>query len=280
MSFLDSDDWFEFNMLEEMYKKIISNDADIVICQCKSINLDTGKFDEKKLNYSLMLNLIPKKETFSAYEISDNIFQFCQGWAWDKLFRADFIKVNNLKFQNIANTNDVQFTYTALCLAKRITTINKRFIIKRHQHKNSLSANRKNDPSCFLLSFDKIISNLEGKGLFGLFKESFWKWALSLCIIQLKTLDQESKVILYNILHKKLNLWNYIDKSPQSCNRYRALHYIKYQDSFPTINIAYVISHNTLNLNLISIISLLTNSIYENINIKRNTFFYFTFIIY
>ena len=267
LSFLDSDDWFELNMLEEMYKKIISNNGDIIICQCKSIDLESGKFDEKRLNYSLIHKLIPKKETFSVIDIPNNIFQFCQGWTWDKLFKADFIRDNNLRFQNIMNTNDVHFTFTALCLAKIITTINKRFIIKRHKHKNSLSSNRDKNPTCFLLSFDAIKSKLEEKGLFELVKESFWEWALSLSIIQLKTLNQESKVILYKILHKKLNLWDYVEKSPKASNRYRAINYIKQQEDFPTINIAYSTNHNFFKLCLISILSLLVNSEYENINI-------------
>ena len=267
LSFLDSDDFFELNMLEEMYKKILKEESDIIICQCKSIDLESGLLNEEKLNYSLRLDLIPEKDTFSVLEISNVIFQITQGWAWDKLFRTDFILSNNIKFQNITNTNDVQFTFTALCLAKLITTIKERFVIKRHQHKKSLSANRRSDPACFLLSFDKIKYNLERKGLFNLFKESFWKWALSLCIVQLKTLDKKSKEYLYNILHKKFNLWDYIDKSPPSSNRYRALHYIKHEKVFPTINIAYATNHKFFNLCLVSLISLLKNSVYEHINL-------------
>ena len=164
------------------------------------------------------------------------------------------------------NTNDVQFTYTALCFAKIITIIKKRFVIKRHQHKASLSANRRMDPGCFLLSFDRIIFNLERKGLYNMFKKSFWNWALSLCIIQLKTLDKNSKEYLYDILHKKLNKWDYIDKSLPTSNRYRALHYIKNQKKFPTINIAYAINHKYFNLCLTSIKKKKKNSLYEHLN--------------
>ncbi len=267
LSFLDSDDLFELTMLEEMYSKILEQNGDIIICQCKSINLDNGLIDEKKLNYSLRLDLIPNKESFSLSDIPNNIFQISQGWAWDKLFKTDFILSNNLKFQNIINTNDVQFTYTALCLAKIITVIQKRFIIKRHQHKQSLSANRKDDPACFILAFEKIQNNLKKKGLYKYVKGSFWNWAISLCIIQLKTLDKTSKEYLYNILHKKFNSWEYIDQSPPNSNRYRALHYIKNHKDFPTINIAFATDHNYFNLFLVSLISILKNSEYENLNI-------------
>ena len=267
LSFLDSDDLFELTMLEEMYAKIIQQQGDIIICQCKSINLDNEKIDENKLNYSLRIDLIPNKDAFSVFDIPNNIFQISQGWAWDKLFKTDFIITNNIKFQNISNTNDVQFTFTALCLAKIITTIEKRFVIKRHKHKNSLTVNRKDDPACFLLAFEKIKYNLEKAGLFKFVKQSFWSWAISLCIIQLKTLDKISKEYLYNILHIKFNSWDYIDKSPQNSNRYRAVNYIKNHKDFPTINIAYATNHNYFHLFIVSLISLLKNSEYENLNV-------------
>ena len=267
LSFLDSDDLFELTMLEEMYAKIIQQQGDIIICQCKSINLDNEKIDENKLNYSLRIDLIPNKDAFSVFDIPNNIFQISQGWVWDKLFKTDFIITNNIKFQNITNTNDVQFTFTALCLAKIITTIEKRFVIKRHKHKNSLTVNRKDDPACFLLAFEKIKYNLEKVGLFKFVKQSFWRWAISLCIIQLKTLDKISKEYLYNILHIKFNSWDYIDKSPQNSNRYRAVNYIKNHKDFPTINIAYATNHNFFDLFIVSLISLLKNSEYENLNV-------------
>lgn len=267
LSFIDSDDFIELNMLEEMYNKIKSQNADIIICQCKTFDSETGKFDEKKFDISLKINLIPKKEPFSVNDLSNNIFEFCLGWAWDKLFRTDFIRENSIRFQNIMNINDQQFTYTALCLANKITTIKKRLVIKRLKNKNSISANKNKDPTCYLSSFDRIKSNLEKKGLFNLVKESFWKNFNLLNIYQLKTLNEESKLILYNALHKKLHLINYIIKFPPNSNEFKALHYIKYHDTFPTINIAYATNHYLFNLCIVSILSLLINSEYENINI-------------
>ena len=151
LSFLDSDDFFELNMLEKMYERIEENQSDIIVCKCKTLDLDTGQFNEKKFNNSLRLDLIPEKNPFSVFEISKDIFQIFEGWAWDKLFRTEFILSNNIKFLNIINFNDNQFIYTALCLAKSITTIKKRFVIKRHGHKKSLPTNRWTDPTCFLL---------------------------------------------------------------------------------------------------------------------------------
>ena len=109
LSFLDSDDWFELNMLEEMYNKIISKNADIIICQCKTFDSEKGKLYDKMLDSSLKLNLIPKKDPFSVFDISNNIFQICLGYAWDKLFRTEFINENNIRFQSINNKNYISY---------------------------------------------------------------------------------------------------------------------------------------------------------------------------
>ena len=267
LSFLDSDDYFELDMLEKMYEKIERKQSDIIICKCKTLDLDTGELNEVKFNNSLKLDLIPETDPFSVYDISKDIFQFIEGWAWDKLFRTEFILSNNIRFLNIINFNDNQFTFIAICLAKSITTINESFVIKRHEHKKSLSANRWKDSTCFLSSFNKIQAKLKKIGLYNLLKESFWKWALKLCIIQLKNIDKNLKEYLYNILHEKINSWDYIDNSPPFSNKYKALHYLKFQKTFPIINIAYVFNRKNINLILLSLFSILKNSEYEIINI-------------
>lgn len=267
LSFLDLDNFFEFNMLEEMYTKIKKEQSDIVICQSKAFNSKIGFLDEEETYYSLKLDLIPKKATFSVLDIPKNIFEFCQGWTWDKLFRTNFILKNNIKFQKLSYGNDAQFTYTSLCFAKSITTLQKVLISKRNQYNKLFSPKIMTSSTCFLLSIEKIKDNLERKGLYNIVKESFWEWSISLFIKQLKTLDKNSKEFLFTALHDKFNIWDYIDNSPESSNNYRALHYIKYQKIFPTINIAYIVNEKVLELCLVSIISLLQNSVYENINI-------------
>ena len=266
LSFLDSDDFFDLNMLKEMYEKIKKEQSDIITCQSRALDLDTGLFDEKTFSNSIRFDLIPKKTSFSPLEISNNIFQIFEGWAWDKLFKKEFILFNNIKFLNIINFNDNQFTYIALCKAKSITTIKKKLVIKRHGHKSSLTANRKENPFFFLNSFEKIKSNLEKSHLYHLFKKSFMNWVIKLCFIQLKNLDKKSKENLFDILHKKFNSLNFSDYSNPFSNKYMALHYIKYQKLFPTINIAYFVDKKNFNICLISIVSILKNSEYENIN--------------
>ena len=266
LSFLDSDDFFELNMLELMYKKIIKKQSDIIVCQCKTIDLDNSEINEEIFNFSLKYDLLGKKHNFSAFDISNFIFQLCEGWAWDKLFRTEFILSNGIRFQNLLNYNDNQFTYTSLCLAKSISIIKKRLVIKRHGHKKSLSANTSKDPSCFLFAFNKIKSNLEKLGLYQRFKNSLWIRLIQITIIRLIKLSKESKLFIFDILKKKFKIWEYIYLYPRGSSKYRSLHYLKYHNDYPTINIAYAINNNNFDNFLISLISILKNSELENLN--------------
>ena len=266
LSFLDSDDFFELNMLELMYKRILKKQCDIIICKCKSIDLDTGKMNEHIFNNSLRIDLIKKKNKFSASEFSKMIFQICEGWAWDKLFRTEFILHNGIKFQNLLHYNDNQFTYTAICLAKSITITKKRLIIKRHGHKKSLSATRNRDPSCFLLAFNKLKLNLEKLGLYSKFKDSLWKWIIKITMTQLRHLNSESKILVFNILKQNFNIWNYINLYPSGSSIYRSLFYLKNHNDYPTISIVYLANGKNFNYFLVSLVSILRNSEFENLN--------------
>ena len=265
LSFLDSDNFFDLNMLEEMYEKIIKEKSDIIICQNKTFDNDNGLLDEESLSYNLKFDLISNINRFSVHEISNSIFQLFEGWAWDKLFRTDFILSNNIKFPNIINFNDNQFTYTALCKAKSITTLQKKFVTKMNGHQKSLSLNKKHIFN-FVLEFDIIKYNLKKLNLYHLVKKSFWKWVVQFCITQLKNIDKDSKEYLYKILNKKFNYWNYVFNSSPSDNNYIALNYIKHHKFFPTINIVYLTNYKNFIFCLTSIISILKNSQYENIN--------------
>ena len=105
--------------------------SDIIICQIKANDLEIEMVDQQKFNSNLRLGLIPDKKTFSSLEITKNIFQFCKGWAWDKLFRTDFILTNKIKFPNITNFNEYQFTYSALYCAKSITILKQKLYLKK-----------------------------------------------------------------------------------------------------------------------------------------------------
>ena len=103
ITFVDSDDWIELDMLENLYNKvkqfnspmIISNyfknytDKEVINC----LNIKENCLDKKKINKYLILPLIGKSE----FEEENHILGF--GAPWGRLFNLDIIKSNKIKFK-------------------------------------------------------------------------------------------------------------------------------------------------------------------------------------
>ena len=96
LSFLDSDDFFELNMLEEMYNSAKENSLDIVICDYDKYNTveKIYKAPKKTLTTDSWDGII-----FNYKDVPDGIFTGFLIAAWNKMFSRKFIEKNNLKFQ-------------------------------------------------------------------------------------------------------------------------------------------------------------------------------------
>ena len=166
LSLIDSGIIYGLNALEKLYNKIIEEKSDIIILQSKSIELNNGIIKQSKIDYNLKLELIPKKETFSVSDISNYIFEFTQSAIWDKLFKTEFIRSNNIGFNNIINNNDAEFTYFALCNSKLITIINETLAVKRYKNQKTLQSFNEKDINNIVLQIDIMRYKLESKDLF------------------------------------------------------------------------------------------------------------------
>ena len=98
LSFLDADDVFAPTMLSDMVVAGDANGVDVVAC---------------------------------AEKASGDIFRTWRGWAWDKLFKRDFIMRNMLEFQNLPVSNDLFFTYSALALSSKTVAVANDYVFHR-----------------------------------------------------------------------------------------------------------------------------------------------------
>ena len=114
--FLDSDDFFNENLLYETVKAADNFLADIVICLFKRYNNTSGNYLHD--NYGFIKNNFPNY-MFNYHTNPNKFFQSFTPATWNKLFRHSFIKEHGLYFQDNKRTNDLFFTSTSLA-AKRI----------------------------------------------------------------------------------------------------------------------------------------------------------------
>ena len=115
LSFLDSDDFFELNMHNEVYKKAVNTNAEIVMFN--AYLYDDTKKQDNEVDWTLKVQDVP--EIFSYKDIPNTIFKLSNCWVWNRLYKSAFIKENNLRFQKLGCANDTYFSCISSIQAKK-----------------------------------------------------------------------------------------------------------------------------------------------------------------
>ena len=94
LSFLDSDDFFELNMLEDMYNKGKNENIDIIIC-------GNDLFDTKEKTYKKQI-INPKwiNKIVNFEDLKDELFIVTRPIAWNKIIKRKLIVENKLEYTN------------------------------------------------------------------------------------------------------------------------------------------------------------------------------------
>ncbi len=161
--YLDSDDFFEPELLEKTYAKAVETNADIVLCALRSYDNLTGKYYQKKGLNSEYLGFC---SVFSKDDIPDRIMQVTLPNVWTKLYRRKFLKNNNLSFPVLPNTEDLYFTYYSLCLAKRISYVNEVLVDYRINRADSLENTKRFNPLVCLEADTLLFDELNKSGMY------------------------------------------------------------------------------------------------------------------
>lgn len=171
LSFLDSDDFFEPEMLQEVADSMDDTDSDVAIYG--SWIYDTARGSNRQAKWNLRTELIPNKRVFSWRDMPNQIFNAFSNNPWNKMFRNQLIRDTGLLFQEISRTNDLYFTCVALIEAARITVIDKPFAHYRIDSTSSLQATNDREPDCFIRAHIKLDKYLISRDLQITLKRSF-----------------------------------------------------------------------------------------------------------
>lgn len=203
-AFLDADDFFEETFLEQMYEAAEQNASDIVICRIHYFD-DIHQTKIPREIFEELQYLPQNKNHFNRTDIPDYLFQISNGWAWDKLFRADFIKQNKLLFQSGRTANDGYFVYMALAKANVITKLDKFLVNQRINNTQSLSNTRETSWYCGFQMLYDIAKNLKQNELYTLLERSFLNFCLKYVAWSFEEMKQWSvKEDIYNIIRTEL----------------------------------------------------------------------------
>ena len=140
VSFLDADDIFESDMLEEAFNTAEGSKAEIVVYRSDRYNDISGFFEEA--TWTIKTKLLPEKTVFSHSDMND-IYRCFIGWAWDKLFLRETIINSGLSFQEQNSINDMFFVFGMLAYAERVSVLDKVLVHKRINNRRSITSNYK-----------------------------------------------------------------------------------------------------------------------------------------
>ncbi len=127
ITFIDSDDEYMPNYLEEMHKNIVEENADISICNYVEVYNNTEKNISLPINKTNLNNDEIKKELVARMigkEKNDDIIIW--GTVWRNLIKISFLKDTGITFdEKIQLSEDFMFLIELYCNAHNITIIDK-----------------------------------------------------------------------------------------------------------------------------------------------------------
>lgn len=170
ISFLDSDDFFEPDMLEKAYKRITEEESEIAVFGSDYYDNRTGRLRQN--DSSIDFRNLPALLPCSGEDIKDLFCSFI-GWTWDKLFSRKLLEENDLRFPEQHNSEDLPFVYSSLAKAEKISVMHDILAHHRIHNKESLEASRDKNWECCIASLEILKDHLCQWNLYDRFKQDF-----------------------------------------------------------------------------------------------------------
>lgn len=179
LMFLDSDDYFDLEMLEKLYNHAEKTNSDLVMCDNYRIMPET--FEKNIKNTELHHEYIPDLRVFSYKDIPNEIFQISNAAVWHKLILTEVVKKHGLKFQtNSPSLDDVYFVNSILVLAERISILDERLIYYRVVREGAQTTTIGKYKESILYAFEALNVYLTEIGVYDEVKVSLQNWTMNM----------------------------------------------------------------------------------------------------
>lgn len=160
--FFDGDDFCSEFFLEKMVQKAEKTDADVVICASAEYFEKNGKISRHRYSHTLKwVDEGLENFTGSLVQAKNNqILELME--PWNKIYSRKFLLSNDIKFQEITNSNDTLFSHNVLLKAEKIAFLKDELVYTRRGRKSSLSFSANKNWKNYFLAYneaDKLVFN-------------------------------------------------------------------------------------------------------------------------
>lgn len=150
IGYVDSDDYVEENMYEELYKKAKEEDSDIVIC---------GN------------NVVKENYEFLSKEDVDKEFLLGKMAVWNKIYKKNIIVDNKIQFRSKVWYEDLDFTMKVYFSSKKISYVDKplyNYLLREGSTMNNNNIKRNLE---LIEAFDSLIDYCKDKKIYNKAKD-------------------------------------------------------------------------------------------------------------
>lgn len=192
--FLDADDFFCEDMLEQLVSKAEEDKADILAFDAYEYDEQSQKITEKNFLRSYLFGEGVK----SAEDIAEHIFEFVTPAPWNKFFLRKFVMEHQLEFQKLRKTNDLYFVYSALTYAKRISVLDKKMLYYRINNADSLQGMRESSAEIYAgKALNALYERLLESGHLEQFWNSFKRMAMNILVYNIGKVNGTSVFVAH-----------------------------------------------------------------------------------
>ena len=155
--FVDSDDWIEPNTIEILNGVIAENKYDVIIY---------GLFMDFEINNFESYAIVAQDKVYNSIELYLNEFEMYRsstlfGYAWNKLYKLNIIKMNKLEFGEYVYPEDVYFNFKILPYCNNIRVVNKSLYHYIHRERETLSKLKRDTLLVSNQVYDKTVEFLK-----------------------------------------------------------------------------------------------------------------------
>ena len=152
ISFLDADDGYDPSLLKKASELLDATGADIAVYHFKELSPDGAMSLRRKF---------PVEEEagkqFARHMKPEEALLFGGASVWNKMYRADIIRQNNLRFDEISIYNDLTFVVRANLAAGKIACLNDWLYTYKYNWANSISERRGDNYPLIRDALDSLI---------------------------------------------------------------------------------------------------------------------------
>lgn len=206
--FFDADDIAINNLLELAYNRARETDADIVAFNGYTFTNDD--ISTKKIKPGYNKNVLGDSScVFSYQDYPENIMSIVNVVPWNKLIRTDFIKENNIRFEEISSTNDITFSAVCAATAKKIALVDKQLMYYRLGHSGTISSTKSKNLKNVVTAVESVISQVSNLSYADKLQSAIKYFAIdNYCFNFITFMDDFSSQFskeYYNHIHNRFN---------------------------------------------------------------------------